>query len=30
MNKAMPKEAPDVLSMQEILEIPGLEMMKGI
>ena len=30
MNKAMPKEVPDVLSMKEILEIPGLKMMKGI
>ena len=30
MNDLSPKETQDVLSMEEILEIPGLEMMKGI
>ena len=30
MNGISPKEAQDVLSMAEILEIPGLEMMQGI
>ena len=30
MNDLSPKETQDVLSMEEILEIPGLEMMQGI
>ena len=30
MNGLSPKETQDVLSMEEILEIPGLEMMQGI
>ena len=30
MNNLYPKEAQDVLSMAEILEIPGLDMMQGI
>ena len=30
MNDLSPKEAQDVLSMAEILEIPGLDMMQGI
>ena len=30
MNDLSPKEAQDVLSMEEILEIPGLDMMQGI
>ena len=30
MNGVSPKETQDVLSMEEILEIPGLEMMQGI
>ena len=30
MNDLSPKEAEDVLSMAEILEIPGLDMMQGI
>ena len=30
MNKVMPKEVKDVLSMEEILEISGLDMMLGI
>ena len=30
MNDLCPKEAQDVLSMAEILEIPGLDMMQGI
>ena len=30
MNDVSPKETQDVLSMEEILEIPGLEMMQGI
>ncbi len=30
MNESSQKEAQDVLSMAEILEIPGLEMMQGI
>lgn len=30
MNDLFPKETQDVLSMEEILEIPGLEMMQGI
>lgn len=30
MSKVMPKEVKDVLSMEEILEISGLDMMEGI
>ena len=30
MNDLYPKETQDVLSIEEILEIPGLEMMQGI
>ena len=30
MNDLSPKETQDVLSIEEILEIPGLEMMQGI
>ena len=30
MNGFSPKEAQDVLSMAEILEIPGFDMMQGI
>ena len=30
MNELSPKEAQDLLSMAEILEIPGLDMMQGI
>ena len=30
MSKVMPKEIKDVLSMEEILEISGLDMMEGI
>ena len=30
MSKAMPKKVKDVLSMEEILEISGLDMMEGI